>query len=574
MSDASTRHPSRFKAALATLLEAQRRIDELARTTVESVRRLVDVRESLVPGANPVYEQLHGDWYRAIEREFVAAGFQPLGQYTNANKKEGTPPEKDVYYHFALSGDRTIVATWFLVDAKEPRHCIVLGSVAIDGAVTTTAGGITDNGLPVPKNRSTDLFPADTPVVQLLADHRAHLARSSTSNVPLREFTSMEEILADRLRQSTETAELRRQVGLGMFEPYLRKLSRGNFEDKGKPVLESILAHPEWWTGEAPRVGPTERLNLNFLVSSEESGDRRLITSLGLAPHGLPELQMRGVAANHCRAARYLMTVVARKLADHAASLAPSKEHVENRLAGITLTVSRDDVVAAPQPERFGPVNRDGAAQSVKVLLEVEEFSSEADHDVNVGHALGVLTTLLGGKTPRAPKLLTIGHPERSEGPAVADRSSSNAVNAFTADEWLRMSCERLGLDVPSAKPFSALKESMDAASRRAVEDLPAFRARINAGLLDGQIPVIKTGLDTATGTKEYVWVQIIAWNDDEFVGTLAVQPTQCPGFTKGQMMHVPDADVFDRAIFSATEAVEQPLTDVVAMDFGVDLRN
>ncbi|HEX4683108.1 MAG TPA: hypothetical protein VH277_10380 [Gemmatimonadaceae bacterium] len=205
-------------------------------------------------------------------------------------------------------------------------------------------------------------------------------------------------------------------------------------------------------------------------------------------------------------------------------------------------------------------------------FLELEDFDREAN---NVGHAIGVFAALMKGQ--RTPKLLTIRHPNPVRGggkaPAVSE-SSIYAVDVFTADEWLRMSCERLGLDVPSAKPFSAFRESMEAASRRAVEDLPAFRARLNAGLAKGQIPVIKTGLDATTGAKEYVWVQIVAWKDDDFAGVLAVQPRHCPGYTNGQMMRVADADVFDRAIFSATEAIEPPLTDVVAMDFGVDLRS
>jgi hypothetical protein len=303
-------------------------------------------------------------------------------------------------------------------------------------------------------------------------------------------------------------------------------------------------------------------------MSNDETGDRRFITSFGLAKLGLPELQMQGVAANHCRAARFLMSVVARRLAEHAAGLPPSKEPMEDRVAGVKLTLSRNDVLRASKPDRFGHVNRDGAAQSVTVRLEIEEFGDQAN---DVGNALGILSVLF--KTQRAPKLLALRHPEPSDTGHPERSEGSAAVDAFTADEWLRMSCERLGLDVPSAKPLSAFRESMDDANRRAIDDLPAFRARLSGGLEDGQVPMIKTGLDTAAGVKEYVWVHVVAWKDDEFVGILAAEPRNCPGYTKGQLMHVADSDVFDRAIFGATEAVERPLTDVVAMDFGMDLR-
>jgi hypothetical protein len=535
-------------AAMRELLEAQRKIDETAKGIVDRTKRLIDVREILVPGANETYERLHGEWYRAVERDLAAAGFQSFGPYKDVNARPDTPPEKQAYYHLALSADRTITAGWFLVAAKEPRPCLVLESVATDGRVIATMSGITESGLPVPSNRDIERFPADTPVVRLVADHHAHLARANTN---LREFAGVEDMLEERLRQANETAAHRRQIGLGIFEPYLRTLSRGRFEEKGRPLLESILANPEWWTGEepsAPSPGAVESLNLRFLMSRDDAGARRHVATVGLAQNGLPELQMRGLAANHCRAARFLLSAVARKIGERAACPPPSADL--NRLAGAELTLTRDEVLADMKRNPFGAVASAGEARPVAVRLELEEFGGA------LGQAVEVFSVFL--KRKRAEKLLTVVPPSGS---------------AVDRDDWLYESCHLLGLAVPPAKPFSALEESMDAASQRAVGDLPRLRARLNADLPVGQFAMIKTGLDSTTGAKEYVWVRVARWPEGEFVGALAVQPVNCPGYTQGQVIRVADSDVFDRVIFSASEgAIEPSLTDLVAMDFGVDL--
>jgi len=316
-------------AAMQELIEAQLKIDESAKGIVDRTKRLIEVRENLVAGANEAYERLHSEWYRAVERDLTAAGFHPFGPYRDLNTRPDTPPEKRAYYHLALSADRTITAAWFLVAAKPPKPCLVLESVATDGVVIVTTSGISENGLPVPSSRDIERFPAETPVARLVADHHAHLARANTN---VREFAGVEDVLAERLRQASETAALRREIGLGIFEPYLRALSRGQFEEKGKPLLESILAHPEWWSGEArpsPSLAAIESLNLRFLMLRDEARGRRHVTTLGLAGIGLPELQMRALAANHCRAARFLLRAVARKLAERAENLPRSTESIE-----------------------------------------------------------------------------------------------------------------------------------------------------------------------------------------------------------------------------------------------------
>jgi hypothetical protein len=448
--------PSRvdLDAAMQELIAAQRRIDESAKGIVDRVKRLIDVRENLVPGANDTYQQLHGEWYRGVEHDLATGGFRSFGPYRDMNARPETPPEKLAYYHLALSADRTIMAAWFLIAAKEPRACLVLESVSTDGAVIATTSGITESGLPVPPNRDIERFSADTPTEQLVADHRAHLARTSAD---LREFVGIEAMLAERLRQSNETAAHRRRIGVGIFEPYLRSLSRGQFEEKGRALLESILAHPDWWTAEARGASSppaSENLNLKFVMSRDGSGERRHMTTFGLAGMGLPELQMRALAANHCRAARFLMSAVARKLGEHVASLPQSSDAIGGRFAGAELTLTREEVLARTAHRAFGPLAIAGESRPVTVRLELEELAG------SLGQAVEIFSVIVERR--RADKTLTVSPPSGS----TIDR-----------DEWVHEACYRLGLAVPPAKPFAALEESMDAARQRAARGGEGYEA-------------------------------------------------------------------------------------------------
>jgi len=79
-----------------------------------------------------------------------------------------------------------------------------------------------------------------------------------------------------------------------------------------------------------------------MFLSSQE-GDRGHLTTFGLMMHGLPEMQMKELAANHWRAGRFLTSTVAKKLRDHAA-LQEDREAFHTALRnGITLSLGRED---------------------------------------------------------------------------------------------------------------------------------------------------------------------------------------------------------------------------------------
>ena len=71
--------------ALQQFFEVQREIDEKAHSTVMSVRRMLDYRESLRSGFSKAFAARHGAWYDEIERALAAEGFAPLGAYEDAD---------------------------------------------------------------------------------------------------------------------------------------------------------------------------------------------------------------------------------------------------------------------------------------------------------------------------------------------------------------------------------------------------------------------------------------------------------------------------------------------------------
>jgi hypothetical protein len=355
------------------------------------------------------------------------------------------------------------------------------------------------------------------------------------------------------------TAEFREAEGLKLFEPMLRGKLGDEYDERGAPLLEAILAHPEWWTGEqaspqslpspgergAPPTSPSSPIGahsdaparLMFLSSRE--GGRGHLTTFGLLFEGLPEMQMKQLAANHWRAARFLVFTVAKKLRDHRARLDGGEAFGSELRTGLMLTISREDVsprestvVSSRYPEADS-----GVAGPAVVRLKLEGFDDNAnDPDTELIHVLPP-------------------HEYRAD-----------------KDTWLRDICRSLGHNAPDPLPLESLDAEMQAASEKARATLGALREQFRRGLPPGQTFAIKIGLTTTVGGREFVWIKVNDWRDGILTGTLETEPNQCPGFLEGQVMLVPESDVFDRAIGTPDGMIDPALTDIVAQEFGVDL--
>jgi hypothetical protein len=323
------------------------------------------------------------------------------------------------------------------------------------------------------------------------------------------------------------------------------------YEETRQIMLDAILAHPEWWTGEkdsstsgtstdsAAAADPDAPPHLMFLSSRER--DRAHLTTFGLMMHGLPELQMKEVAANHFRAARFLMSTLSKKLKDHALSQEDRDAFSSGLRNGITLTLGREDVFPSQPMVVWGrfPEEGSGVADPVEVRLQLEGFAEE---------------TIGSDDTALLHLLPPLGYP--------SDK-----------DTWLRDSCRALGQNTPNPLPSEALDSEMQKASARAKSTLPTLRDQFQRGLPSGQTLAIKIGLTTLEGGREFVWIKVNEWGaDGVLTGTLETEPVGVPGFLLGQTLRVPESDVFDRALGGEQGMIDPPPTDIVAQEFGVDL--
>lgn len=271
-----------------------------------------------------------------------------------------------------------------------------------------------------------------------------------------------------------------------------------------------------------------------FLCSPTADGGRSNLTTLGLFFRGVPEMLLPGLAGNHLRAGRFLVNTIARKLASMSGAI--RLEDAESE-AGLVVTLTRDDVAPNEPFLRRGAELPPGDATAVWVRLHFEPFGDDTDEPA-------MLLRML-------PMPGFLGDP----------------------DLWLRDTCRTLGQDAPDPLPSSALDREIAAAAERARATLPAIRERFCHGLAPDESLLVKVALVTSSGGGEHVWVRVVGWEDDNLSGILESKPHDCSGYTLGQEMRFAASDVEDRCIASKTRGIVEPgLTDIIVLDFGVDI--
>ncbi len=95
---------------------------------------------------------------------------------------------------------------------------------------------------------------------------------------------------------------------------------------------------------------------------------------------------------------------------------------------------------------------------------------------------------------------------------------------------------------VAKTTPSKALRE----ASERARAKLPQLRADFNARLAPGELIMVKVPFTKPDGENEYMWVEVLAWNDSKINGLLRNEPFYVVGMHEGQAVNLDDGVVFD----------------------------
>lgn len=404
--------PEGFADTLRELMELQKQIDDSARAIVTNVCVLVDHRADYRPVNAADYPDYDAAFYDGIGKELGTERIDTLGDFDEAAFSQRHPEKNQTFVRLGLAADATIGAMWFRLGTVSS---VSLHSWLEDGRTVVTFRSAAESGVPHPAELLQERLPLETTVRDLARRHRTRVR--SAGSLP-RLLSGLDDLLAAYAADEERIARFREREGLALFEPMLRKKLGERYEEEGEPLVQSIQAHPEWWTGERRKAGtpeappPGSAVQLMFLVSREDDG-RGHFTTAGLSMHGLPELQMKAVAGNHCRAARLLMTVVARKLV---------REVPERPLPpGLELLLTRADVVL-PSPflstDRYPEVEEGSNAEPARVSLVMEG-------------------------------LLHLVPPAGYSG---------------TKDNWLRLTCRRLGQDAPVPLEPSDIAAAMEAA--------------------------------------------------------------------------------------------------------------
>jgi uncharacterized protein YegJ (DUF2314 family) len=89
-------------------------------------------------------------------------------------------------------------------------------------------------------------------------------------------------------------------------------------------------------------------------------------------------------------------------------------------------------------------------------------------------------------------------------------------------------------------------KEILEA-SERARKKIPSIRNQILKGLAPGEYVLFKAPFTTPDGSKEWMWVEVLAWDSpDEITGILKNQPYNIPELKAGMEVKIKTSDVFD----------------------------
>jgi len=88
--------------------------------------------------------------------------------------------------------------------------------------------------------------------------------------------------------------------------------------------------------------------------------------------------------------------------------------------------------------------------------------------------------------------------------------------------------------------------ETMEIAHRKAMDELPTVKERMQRGLPLGSIVYVKHGFPTAHGDREFMWIAVQTWNGNRISGILANDPVDVPGRRTGDRVEIAETDVFD----------------------------
>jgi len=299
----------------------------------------------------------------------------------------------------------------------------------------------------------------------------------------LMDFAHPKEGIWESMRAATEIAEsLARETDGLLWDEETRE----------------VFTPDEWhrkrvasWNGRAPDVSK------HITIHSYKSDEYVRAITLGMKKFGLPDLVVEGLAWSISGQMASIINVLGQSMAEGAVIEKPGELDLDLR------EIENEEV----RDSNMGSLKSD--ASGVALLTLTEGVWEEGD-PLN--------------------RLIEIGF-DRHPGRDVHARQAAMLSSLFGWED--------------STTPVVGSDELL-AASQSAKTRLPVLYEAFSEGLAPGEYILVKAPFETPAGGREWMWVEITAWEGSTIEGTLANEPLDVPSLHSGQIVEVSQEDVFD----------------------------
>ncbi len=103
-----------------------------------------------------------------------------------------------------------------------------------------------------------------------------------------------------------------------------------------------------------------------------------------------------------------------------------------------------------------------------------------------------------------------------------------------------------LSVELLPAPSRPSAPTTLDEARAAVRESLVTLESAWAAGFPPGDVLAVCVPFTTASGGKEYLWVEVTRWQEGGLSGRLATEPSAVPGLHQGDTLNVRQADIFD----------------------------
>lgn len=217
---------------------------------------------------------------------------------------------------------------------------------------------------------------------------------------------------------------------------------------------------------------------LLYTISSYKDGELRRMVTLGLEKFGLPDITVRGVSDGDTVGMAGLINLVIQTLRDGA-------------------KVDEDGLLSVDTNAVVGSWKiLDGGKGSAKVTLAVgKRLEGDADN--------------------RLWEIVFPGGPDSE----LQTRQQAFLQNLFGATDEIVQSVH---------------DEELEAASQRGLAKLAAMKDEFQKNWPVGDTLLVKSPFETDEGGKEWMWIEVVSWKDDEIKGILQNEPFSVTGLKAG----------------------------------------